>query len=108
LSREWHFNSLGAPHFGGLWEAAVREAKRCSVKITGDSLFIFEENTTFLCKVEAVLYFRPMVPLSNDPSYFSTLTPRHFLMGGPMLLSPETKRLDIPINRLRRWKIIKF
>jgi len=55
----WHFNPPSAPHFGGLWEAAVRSTKRLLIRVIGIHIFTYEEFTTILARVEAVLNSRP-------------------------------------------------
>ncbi|KAF0751497.1 Integrase catalytic domain-containing protein, partial [Aphis craccivora] len=47
---EWHFNPSSAFHFGGLWKAAVR-----LIRVIGTHVFTYEEFTTILGRVEAVL-----------------------------------------------------
>ncbi|XP_049318559.1 FERM domain-containing protein 3 isoform X5 [Bactrocera dorsalis] len=44
-----------APHFGGLWEAAVKSAKHHIVRVTGSALLTAEELATVLAEVEAIL-----------------------------------------------------
>lgn len=45
--------------------------------------------------------------MSSDPADLNTLTPRHFLVGGPLMLSPESDISDVPQNRLHRFKLMQ-
>jgi len=104
---QWHFNPPSAPHFGGLWENAVKITKHHLYRVIKDSRLNLEELQTLLCQIEACVNSRPMTPLSSDPGEPNALTPAHFLIGGPLLLPPEP---DIPseiVSHLRRWKHVQ-
>ena len=59
---KWHFNPPKAPNFGGLWEAAVKSAKRLMNKMIQPHALRFDElMTTVLCEVEALLNSRPLI-----------------------------------------------
>ncbi|CAI6371621.1 unnamed protein product [Macrosiphum euphorbiae] len=85
----WHFIPPASPHFGGLWESAVKSAKRHLLRVSKGVLLIFDETRTLLCQIEAALNSRPLSPRSLDPNDFDALTPGHFLIGGPLMLPPE-------------------
>lgn len=102
----WHFNPPGAPHFGGLWEAAVRSAKRLLFRVMGSHTFSYEEMSTVLCRVEAVLNSRPLAPLSTDPHDLDCLTPGHFLIGQPLLAVPPRVNIDTGRTLVNRWKLL--
>uniref|UniRef100_A0A182PWU5 Uncharacterized protein n=1 Tax=Anopheles epiroticus TaxID=199890 RepID=A0A182PWU5_9DIPT len=55
---EWHFIPPDAPEFGGLWEAAVKSAKNHLKRVVGNVNLTFEELTTILVEIEAVLNSR--------------------------------------------------
>jgi len=103
---QWHFIPPAAPHFGGLWEAAVKSTKAHLIKMSGSALLNFEEMATLLCRIEAVLNSRPLTPASNCPSDYTALTPAHFLVGGNLLLPPEPDCPEVPRNKLQRWKLV--
>lgn len=103
----WYFNPPSAPHFDGLWEAAVRSTKNLLTRVMGEHLFTFEEFATLLCRVESVLNSRPLTPASTDPSDLECLTPGHFLIGQPLLTTPMSDTDDSsPRNLRNRWKLL--
>lgn len=102
----WHFNPPGAPHFGGLWEAAVKSAKSIMVRIMGEHTFTLEEFNTILCRVEAILNSRPLIPNSTDPNEVDYLSPGYFLIGQPLLAVPEEPIAPSQISLRNRWKLI--
>ncbi|XP_076287382.1 uncharacterized protein LOC143212430 [Lasioglossum baleicum] len=102
----WHFNPPLTPHFGGIWEAAVKSFKHHFKRVIGERLFTFEEITTFAVEIEAILNSRPLCPISTDPNDPIALTPAHVLVGRPLTMLPENNYLSVPENRLTSWKVI--
>ncbi|XP_072379426.1 uncharacterized protein [Diabrotica undecimpunctata] len=99
----WKFIPPRSPHWGSLWETSIKSAKSLLIKITGNSVYTFEQFCTILAQVEAVLNSRPLFPLSTDPLDLQPLTPGHFLIGAPLLSYPEVDISYTPDNRLKRW-----
>lgn len=95
----WHFSPPGAPHFNGLAEAAVKSMKFHLCRIIGEAKLTFEEFSTVLARIEAVLNSRPISPISNNPSDFTALTPGHFLTGRPLLARPQRPSNENPTMR---------
>lgn len=102
----WKFNPPAAPHFGGLWEAAVRSVKHHLRRVVGDTTLTFEEISTLLAQVEACLNTRPIQSLRDDPSDLVALTPGHFLLGSPIYTIPEPSLLDARLTPRERWKLV--
>lgn len=102
----WHFNPPSAPHFGGLWEAAVRSTKRLLVRVIGTHVFTYEEFTTVLTRIEAILNSRPLTPASTDPHDLECLTPGHFLIGQPLLAVPPRSGPEASRALSDRWKLM--
>lgn len=103
----WHFIPPRAPHHGGLWEAAVKSAKRHLVRITKDAHLKYEELETLLVQIEAIMNSRPLTPMSSDPADLTSLTAGHFLIGTPLTSYPEPSLKELPINRLSRWQHVE-
>ena len=78
---EWKLIPEHSPHFGGIWEAAVKSFKRHLRRIVGEVTLTFEEMYTVLTQIEACLNSRPLVSINNDSDGIEVLTPGHFLIG---------------------------
>ena len=101
----WHTIPERAPHFGGLWEAAVKSAKHHLKRVVGQQRLNFEEFTTISSQVEACLNSRPLGALtSHSPDGVAPLTPGHFLIGRALQAYPETTMTDDP-SLYKRWNL---
>ncbi|GFV67826.1 integrase catalytic domain-containing protein [Trichonephila clavipes] len=96
---EWNFIPPASPHFGGLWEANIKSMKRILSRVAKSAIMNFEELTTLMAQIEAVLNSRPLSPLSSDPNDLNPLTPGHFLTNCAISSFPEpyTVRVLCPI-----------
>jgi len=96
----WHFNLPAAPHFGGIWGAAVKSTKYNLKRAIGMQTLTFEEMTTLTAQIEAILNSRPLTVLSSDPNDLRPLTPGDFLIGQPLVALPFNDLTTTPVNSL--------
>ncbi|KAL6417860.1 hypothetical protein ACFW04_012486 [Cataglyphis niger] len=73
---QWRFNPPSAPHFGGLWEAAVKSLKHHLRRVLGESTLTYEEMSTFLTQIESCMNSRPLQALLDDPDSLDGALPR--------------------------------
>ncbi|XP_050554512.1 uncharacterized protein LOC126911949 [Spodoptera frugiperda] len=104
---KFHFIPPYSPHFGGLWEAGVKSSKYHLRRVIGNAHLTFEEYSTVLAQIEAVLNSRPLSPLSPDPQDLSPLTPGHFLIGRPLAAPACDDLRDVPASRLQRYQRVE-
>ena len=86
---EWKFIPEHAPHFGGIWELAVKSMTTHLRQIISNIKLTFEEFTTVLAQIEACLNSRPLTSLSCNGDWVEALTPGHFLIGRPLESLPD-------------------
>ena len=97
------FYSGKVASFWGLWEAAVKSAKKHLERVVGGTKLSFEELQTLFVQIEAVLNSRPLTPISTDATDLSYLTPGHF----PMTAVPSPNLEHLKIGTLSRWQLIQ-
>lgn len=107
LGVEWSFIPPRSPHFGGIWEAGIKQVKYHPTRIVGDRKLSYEELYTTLTQIEAVLNSRPLVPCSDDPNDFTAITPAHFLIGREMQAVAEPSYLNLRESMLSRWQLVQ-
>ncbi|XP_043484707.1 uncharacterized protein LOC122512739 [Leptopilina heterotoma] len=103
----WTFNPPRAPHFGGLWEAAVKSFKKHFTRTAGVSLLSYEQLHTYVVEIEAILNSRPLTALSSNPNDFTPLSPAYFLIGSSMTSISQEDLRNLPIGCLSAWQIIQ-
>ena len=78
----WTFITPRASRMGGSWERMVKSVKRCLKKTLERSLLTFEEITTIVCEIEAILNERPITYCYYDERGTSyPFTPSELING---------------------------
>jgi len=85
----------------------VKSVKFHLKRIIGDTLLTYEELTTLLTQIEAILNSRPLTPCTDDPEDLNVLTPGHFLMGCAPTTIPEPSIETLKISHLSRWQLLR-
>ena len=101
----WKFIPEKAPHFGGLWEAAVKSMKSHFRRVVGETKLTFEEATTVLTQVEGIMNSRPLTSLPSNDDGIEALTPGHFLIGKAIESLPDCSPPARNLTLLRRWEL---
>ena len=103
---KWHFIPGRAPHFGGLWESAIKAAKSFIRKIVGTHSMTVEECISVLNEVEAILNSTPLCTLNVSPEDgVEVLTSAHFLVGRSLKAPPQATEEELVISHRRRWNL---
>ena len=103
---EWKYIPEKSPHFGGIWESAVKSAKKVLRRVLTPVKLTFEEFTTVLTQVESCLNSRPLTPVNlPDDDGIVALTPGHFLIGKPLLSLPDPQLSYRSVSLLKRWHL---
>ena len=68
-----------ASHMGGAWERMIRLLRKILNALIGSQTLNDEGLITFMTEIEAILNFRPLVPVMHDDKGQEPLTPNHLL-----------------------------
>lgn len=105
LRTRFHFNPSLSPWFGRIWERGVGSIKYHLKRTIKDQILTYEQLSTILIQIEAILNSRPIAPLSENPEDLETLTPGHFLVGTALTAPVEPNLGNIRENRLSDWQL---
>ncbi|XP_058789680.1 uncharacterized protein LOC131663338 [Phymastichus coffea] len=103
----WNFIPPSAPYFGGLWEAGVKSIKMHLHCVAGPRRLTYEEFSTLLVSVEAVLNSRPLAPPSGDLSDLDALTSSHFLIGTSSTSLAQPVDPAVNLEHSTHWDLVK-
>ncbi|GFV85132.1 integrase catalytic domain-containing protein [Trichonephila clavipes] len=84
-------------------EANIKSMKRILLRVAKSAIMNFEELTTLMAQIEAVLNSRPLSPLSSDPNDLNPLTPGHFLTNCAISSFPEPYTASDSLSYHSRW-----
>lgn len=101
---QWSFIPPRSPNFGGIWEAGVKAAKSHLKIVLCEASLNYEEMSTLLVQIEAILNSRPLTQNSTDANDLTALTPGHFIVGGELTAVPEPSYSNVRVSSLSRWQ----
>ncbi|KAK6750546.1 hypothetical protein RB195_002489 [Necator americanus] len=88
---KWIFNPPASPWMGGAWERMVGSVKRCFQKSIGRKKLSFEQMTTVISRIEAIINTRPLTKVSATDLDEIPIRPIDFLQGNLKYSIPSTQ-----------------
>jgi Family of unknown function (DUF5641) len=102
-SIECLFIPPASPHMGGAWERMIGTVIRALLTVMAHQRMNDEILLTVFAEVESIINNRPLTHVSDDHNDPMSITPKHFLIGSPNLISsPDVFGTD-DCNWRRRW-----
>jgi len=101
---DWKFIPPRAPHFGGLWETAVKSAKFHFYRVVDASILAIDELRYLAYEISAILNSRPLCPISENAESLEVLAPAYFQKGSSYTKFPEPAITHLREGRLSRWQ----
>ncbi|XP_006811853.1 uncharacterized protein LOC102800452 [Saccoglossus kowalevskii] len=95
---QWTFIPKRAPWYGGFWERLIGLTKNAIKKTLGRALITFDELSTLVTEIEAVLNDRPLTYVSSSINDNIALTPNHLLHGRTLTSLPYIEVTDDEIR----------
>lgn len=103
---EWKFNVEAAPWWGGFFERLVKSVKLCLKKCLRNARLDYDEMSTSLVEVEAVLNSRPLTYVYDEME--EPLTPSHLIVGRRILSVPAKSSFNEDVNEGTITRRVKF
>ncbi|GBM35911.1 hypothetical protein AVEN_244979-1 [Araneus ventricosus] len=75
------------------------------LKVAKTTVLNFEELSTLVTQIEAILNSKPLCPLLVDPTDLQPLTTGHFLVGSSLLSFPEQNTAVGSLSS--RWSLLQ-
>jgi len=86
---DWKFIVKLSPWMGGCYERMIGLVKRSLRKSIGKSCLTWDQLSTIICEVQAVINSRPLIYVGDDINSKEILTPSHFLSLNPKTGIPQ-------------------
>ena len=103
----WRFNVEAAPWWGGFFERLVKSVKLSLKKCLRNARLNYEELSTTLVEVEAVLNSRPLTYVYDE--FEEPLTPSHLVIGRRILSMPSKNySINVPHTQQLLSRRAKF
>ncbi|XP_068670957.1 uncharacterized protein [Montipora foliosa] len=104
---KWRFNVEAAPWWGGFFERLVKSVKLSLKKCLRNARLNYDELSTTLVEVEAVLNSRPLTYVYDE--FEEPLTPSHLVIGRRILsMPPKNYSIDVPHTQQALSRRAKF
>ena len=75
--------------------------------VTKNCTYEYEQYSTLLCQIKAILNSRPFTSLQDNPGTVEILTPGHFLIGESIVALSDKDYSNLPNKIMKIWEDVQ-